>query len=62
VGLVDPQDQDAACRLGGSVLPGSPADFGKLIADETEKWAKVIRGTNPFSLSSAARTSKSPRS
>jgi hypothetical protein len=24
------------------VLPGSPADFGKLIADETEKWAKVI--------------------
>jgi hypothetical protein len=25
------------------VLPGSPADFGKLIADETEKWGKVIR-------------------
>jgi hypothetical protein len=25
------------------VLPGSPADFGKLIGDETEKWAKVIR-------------------
>jgi hypothetical protein len=25
------------------VLAGSPADFGKLIADETEKWAKVIR-------------------
>ena len=24
-------------------LPGSPADFGKLIADETEKWAKVIK-------------------
>jgi tripartite-type tricarboxylate transporter receptor subunit TctC len=24
-------------------LPGSPADFGKLIADETEKWAKVVR-------------------
>ena len=25
------------------MLPGTPADFGKLIADETEKWAKVIR-------------------
>jgi tripartite-type tricarboxylate transporter receptor subunit TctC len=29
--------------LGGTVLPGSPAEFGKLIADETEKWGKVIR-------------------
>jgi tripartite-type tricarboxylate transporter receptor subunit TctC len=29
--------------LGGVVLPGAPADFGKLIRDETEKWAKVIR-------------------
>ena len=32
--------------LGGAVLPGSPADFGKFIADETEKWAKVIRSAN----------------
>jgi tripartite-type tricarboxylate transporter receptor subunit TctC len=30
-------------ELGCTVLTGSPADFGKLIADETEKWAKVIR-------------------
>jgi hypothetical protein len=30
VGLVDPKYQDAACRLGGSVLPGSPADFEHL--------------------------------
>jgi hypothetical protein len=30
-------------ELGGALLPGSPADFGKLIADEIEKWAKVIR-------------------
>jgi hypothetical protein len=28
--------------LGGSMLPGSPADLGKLIADDTEKWGKVI--------------------
>jgi len=28
------------------VLPGSPADFSKLIADETEKWAKVIWAAN----------------
>ena len=32
--------------LGGTVLVGSPADFGKLIADETEKWGKVIRAAN----------------
>jgi hypothetical protein len=31
--------------LGGMVLPLSPTDFGKLIADETEKWGKVIRTT-----------------
>jgi len=29
--------------FGGTVLAGSPADFGKLIAGETEKWAKVIK-------------------
>ena len=29
-----------------TVLPGSPADFGKLIAEETEKWGKVIRAAN----------------
>ena len=28
---------------GGTVLPGSPADFGKLIADDTEKWGKVVK-------------------
>ena len=33
-------------ELGGTVLPGSPADFGKLVADETEKWGKVIRAAN----------------
>jgi hypothetical protein len=29
--------------FGGTVLAGSPADFGRLIADETEKWAKVVK-------------------
>jgi hypothetical protein len=32
--------------VGGSALSGSPADFGRLVADETEKWAKVIRAAN----------------
>jgi hypothetical protein len=32
--------------LGGTPTPGSPADFGKLIASETDKWAKVIRAAN----------------
>jgi hypothetical protein len=32
--------------MGGTVLPGSPAEFGRLIADETEKWGKVIRAAN----------------
>jgi tripartite-type tricarboxylate transporter receptor subunit TctC len=32
--------------MGGTMLGGSPADFGRLIADETEKWGKVIRAGN----------------
>jgi tripartite-type tricarboxylate transporter receptor subunit TctC len=32
--------------LGGTLLAGSPAEFGKLIADDTEKWGKVIRAAN----------------
>jgi len=31
--------------IGGEPLPGSPAEFGKLIAEETDKWAKVVRAT-----------------
>ena len=42
-GLADPRIKARLSDMGGSVLPGSPADFGKLIADETEKWAKVIK-------------------
>jgi tripartite-type tricarboxylate transporter receptor subunit TctC len=41
--LTDPRMKARLADLGGSVLTGSPADFGRLIADETEKWGKVIR-------------------
>jgi tripartite-type tricarboxylate transporter receptor subunit TctC len=42
-GLADPKLSTALADLGGTVLPGSPGDFGKLIADETEKWTKVVK-------------------
>ena len=45
-GLADPKMKARLADLGGTVLAGSPADFGKLIADETEKWGKVIRAAN----------------
>ena len=42
-GLADPKIKARLVDLGGTVLAGSPADFGKLIAEETEKWAKVVK-------------------
>ena len=45
-GLTDPKMKARFAELGNAVLPGSPADFGKLIAEETEKWGKVIRAAN----------------
>jgi tripartite-type tricarboxylate transporter receptor subunit TctC len=47
--LADPIIKARLADLGGTILPGSPADFGKLIAEETEKWAKVVKfaGTKP---------------
>ena len=45
-GLADPKIKAWFASLGGTVLPGSPDDFGKLIRDETEKWGKVIRAAN----------------
>jgi tripartite-type tricarboxylate transporter receptor subunit TctC len=41
--LADPKMKARIADLGGTVIPGSPAQFAKLIADETEKWAKVIK-------------------
>ena len=42
-GLADPKIKTRVADMGGTVLTGSPADFGKLIADETEKWGKVVK-------------------
>src|SRR5712675_1549891 len=44
--LADPAMKTRLADLGGIVIAGSPADFGKLIAVETDKWAKVIRTGN----------------
>jgi tripartite-type tricarboxylate transporter receptor subunit TctC len=44
--LSDPRIQARLADLGGIPIGGSPADFGKLIADETEKWGTVIRALN----------------
>ena len=44
--LVDPKIATRVAEMGGSVVSGSPPDFGRLVADETEKWAKVIRAAN----------------
>jgi tripartite-type tricarboxylate transporter receptor subunit TctC len=42
-GLADPKLKARLIELGGTALAGSPADFGRLLAEETEKWAKVVR-------------------
>ena len=43
--LADPKLKARLADVGGTVLVGSSADFGKLIADETEKWGKVVKFT-----------------
>jgi tripartite-type tricarboxylate transporter receptor subunit TctC len=45
-GFADPKMKARIFDLGGMVFPGSPADFAKFIAEETEKWGKVIRAVN----------------
>ena len=41
--LADPAIKARLANLGSTVLPGSPADYGRLLANETEKWAKVVK-------------------
>ena len=41
--LADPRMKARLADLGGTVLQGSPTDFAKLIADDTQKWAKVVK-------------------
>ena len=45
-GLADPKMKAQLSDLGGTPFAGSPGDFGKLIADETETWGKVVRAAN----------------
>jgi tripartite-type tricarboxylate transporter receptor subunit TctC len=45
-GLADPKLKARLADLGGIMLAGSPAEFGKLIADETDKWGKVVRAAH----------------
>ncbi len=43
--LADPGMQAKLAELGGTLIAGTPEDFGKIIADETDKWAKVVKAT-----------------
>src|SRR5262245_46974563 len=45
-GLADPKTRTRIDDLGGGIFTTSPAEFGKLIADEIEKWGKVVRAAN----------------
>jgi tripartite-type tricarboxylate transporter receptor subunit TctC len=46
VALTDPNMKARLADLGGTALAGSPAEFGKLIVEETDKWAEVIQAAN----------------
>ena len=45
-GLADPKMKARLADLGGTPIPGSPEDYGRLLAAEIEKWAKVIRAAH----------------
>ena len=51
-----PRSRPGFGDMGGTVLTGSPADFGKLIADETEKWGKVVKFPAPSRTSRAVQS------
>ena len=42
-GLADPKVRDKLVDLGGMLMGGTPAEFGKVVVEETEKWAKVVK-------------------
>jgi tripartite-type tricarboxylate transporter receptor subunit TctC len=42
-GLADPKLRAKLADLGGQMMGGTPADFGQIIVEETEKWAKVVK-------------------
>jgi tripartite-type tricarboxylate transporter receptor subunit TctC len=44
--LTDPKAKARIAELGGEVLTGSPADWGRLLAEDAEKWGKVVRAAN----------------
>jgi len=44
--LVDPNFKGRLAEFSNTVVSGSPADFGKLMMDDTEKWARIIRAAN----------------
>ena len=44
--LADPKLQTRLAELAGEPMPMTPAEFGKLVAEETEKWGKVVRAAN----------------
>src|SRR4030081_3689336 len=44
--FADPATRGRFNELGGAMLPGSPADFGKLVAEDTEKWGRVMKFAN----------------
>ena len=45
-GLTDAQVRTRLANVGGTVIPGTPADFRKVVTDETEKWGGVVRAVN----------------
>ena len=45
-GLADPKIRERFANIGAVPMPMTPAEFGRLVADETEKWGKVVRAAN----------------